>query len=193
MDVAATVQLTTEDRRALAQIIGCAERDLVGRLAAFASAAATEYVTMILGQKVFRRGSDLLEYRLFLLVREVFDNQIPDEQDVCNLFQTTASESRSLIRSVMSKYQYQLKVAIERSMRRVIETAEQAEDDKPFTVTVNSANVIDELNRVLAEIDGSLPSVSKKRGSVSTYEIAASSHARLWARFGIEPRELRRE
>jgi hypothetical protein len=50
---------------------------------------------------------------------------------------------------------------------------------------VNSLNVVDELNRVLAELDGTLEQVAKKRGSVSTYEFSPASHARLKQHFGI--------
>jgi hypothetical protein len=83
---------------------------------------------MFLGQKVFRRGSDILEYRLFLLIEKALEGQIPDEQVVSNLFQTTPTESRSLIRSVMSKYQYQLRGAIEYSIRAILENASKDND-----------------------------------------------------------------
>ena len=64
-------------------------------------------------------------------------------------------------------------------MRRLLQTAQQQDENGHYTVIINSLNVVDELNRVLADIDGNLPSVSKKRGSVSTYEIAPSSYTRL--------------
>ena len=186
MDIQVTVALSPSERKDLAQILGCTQQDLPTRLGEFLSGAGKEYVTMFLGQKVFSRGSDILEYRLFLLVQSAFGNQIPDEQDVSRLFQTTTNESRSLIRSVMSKYQYQLREAIDSSLVRVLETAEHPEDDGPYVVTINSINLVDELNRVLADIDGNLPPVSKKRGSVSTFEVEPSSYARLCERLQAE-------
>lgn len=66
---------------------------------------------MFIGQRVFTRGRDIQEYRLFLLIRGPFGNTIPDDQMVCDLFQTT-TQSRALVRSVMSKYQYELSQAI---------------------------------------------------------------------------------
>lgn len=134
---------------------------------------------MFLGQKVFTRGSDMHEYRLSLLIRKAFNNEIPDEQVVCNLFQTTANQSRSLIRSVMSKYQYDLHSAIEQTLRNELENAEQEDDEGDWILTTNSANVIEALNRRLASIDGSLPQISKQRGSVSSYVIRPSSYQRL--------------
>ena len=189
MDIQVTLTLTPTERRELANILGCSQQELPQALPAYIGAAARECVTMFLGQKVFSRGSDMLEYRLFLLIQEAFDNRIPDEQDVSRLFQTTTNESRSLIRSVMSKYQYQLKDAIDRSLTRLLEVAEHPDEEGSFMVTINSINLVDELNRVLAGIDGSLPSVAKKKGSVSTYEIEPSSYARLCERLHAQPVE----
>jgi hypothetical protein len=142
-------------------------------------------VSMILGQKVFTRGSDLLEYRLLLLIQHAFNGRIPDEQKVCNLFQTTTSGSRSLIRAVMSKYQYQLKAPIEETLKLLIDSAKVAKGNSSLTIAVHSLNLVDELNRKLAEIDSALPAVQKKQGSVSTYELQPSSYEKLCQYFGL--------
>jgi hypothetical protein len=52
---------------------------------------------------------------------------------------------------------------------------------------MNSVNVIEELNKKLANIDGTLTSIAKKRGSVSTYEISKSSYDELCGALGIAP------
>ena len=179
MPVTFEVQLTDDEQEQLANIMQIGVTDLDAALTPYARAALQEYVRMFLGQKVFTRGSDIHEYRLSLLIREAFDNEIPDEQTVCNLFQTTATQSRSLIRSVMSKYQYDLHSAIERTLRAEIEGAEQEEEDGDWILTTNSENVVEALNRRLASIDGSLPQISKQRGSVSSYVIKPSSYQRL--------------
>jgi hypothetical protein len=183
MDVTATLGLPNADTAELARIIGCDEGELEDVLAAYATAALEEYTTMFLGQKVFKRGSDLLEYRLCLLIKHAFDNRIPDESQVSRLFQISATESRSLIRSVMSKYQYLLHSAIERSVVMTLDSAAPAEDGGPYLATINNANIVEALNLALAEIDGTLKQVSKQRGSVSTFEIAPASYARLRERF----------
>lgn len=163
----------------LAKIIGCHEHELEANLAPFASAAVHEYVSMFLGQKVFSRGSDIHEYRLFLLITRALGNHIPDEASVCRLFQTTTSESRALIRAVMSKYQYLLREAVDSTMRRIIDTANQEEVEGNWEVIINNQNMVDELNRLLASIDGSLQPIGKRRGSVATFEISPTSYGRL--------------
>lgn len=179
------IQLSEEESEQLASILGCELAALDEVLTRHAKTALQEYVRMFLGQKVFTRGSDIHEYRLSLLIREAFDNEIPDEQAVCNLFQTTASQSRGLIRSVMSKYQYDLHSAIERTLRRELGSAERESDAGDWVLTTNSENVIEALNRRLASIDGSLPQISKQRGSVSSYVIRPSSHACLTDVLGL--------
>lgn len=142
---------------------------------------------MIKGEKVFKRGTDILEYRLFLLVGHVFEGKIPDEQIISKLFQTTATESRSYLRSIISKYQYQLKSAIDDTIKNILLKAEAQAAVGPFNITLNSVNVIEELNKKLASIDGTLASVTKKRGSVSTYEVTKSSYEELCRSLKIQP------
>lgn len=183
MKINTKIELSNEDQEELTRILDCSVGDLPSVLSAYSSAALTEYVSMFLGQKIFRRGSDINEYRLFLLITAVFGSMIPDEHEVCRLFQTSATESRALIRAVMSKFQYQLRDAIDNSIRKSLESAQKESETGPYVVTINSQNVVEELNRSLATIDGSLQQIKKKRGSVSTFEISPSAYARLTEKF----------
>ncbi|HLK13362.1 MAG TPA: hypothetical protein VKT78_01030 [Fimbriimonadaceae bacterium] len=183
MAITIELPLTNDERRQLAGILHCEPRDLDAVLAPYAAAAIEEYTRMFIGQRVFTRGADIHEYRLFLLMKEPFERQIPDEQRVSDLFQTTASQSRSLIRSVIAKYQYELQDAINSSLKSTVEGAEAEGDD--WTVTVNSENIVESLNRVIGSIDGSLPQIEKKRGTVSNYVLRRSSYLQLCERFGL--------
>lgn len=185
VDIKAQIDLTADEKRELADILECKVNQLAESLAPYATAALTEVVSMILGQKVFTRGSDLLEHRLLLLIRHAFNGRIPDEQKVCDLFQTTTSGGRSLIRAVMSKYQYQLKASIRDTLKELIGSAELQDGGSSLTIAVHSLNLVDELNRELSDIDPSLPPVEKKRGSVSTYELQPSSYIKLCEQFGV--------
>jgi len=140
---------------------------------------------MFLGERAFTRGADIQEYRLFLLIQHAFGSRIPGEVEVCRLFQTTSSRSRSLVRAVMSKYQYSLDGAITDTLRDVLESADVSEAGRPVVLAIHSANLVDELNRTLSAIDPSLPSVTRRKGSVSTYEIKRSSYSRLCELLGV--------
>lgn len=163
----------------IGQIIGITPANVPTTLAGYGKSALQEYLAMMRGQKALKRGTDILEYRLFLLVENVFAGNIPDEQTISKIFQTTATESRGLLRSIISKYQYLLRDAIDQTLKLVLEGATAESANGPYLVTMNSVNVIEELNKKLASIDGTLASISKKRGSVSTYEITKSSYEQL--------------
>ena len=186
MEIKAQIALSNDEEEELAKILDCKQAQLAKTLAPYATAALKEVVSMILGQRVFTRGSDLLEYRLLLFIVHAFDGRIPHEQTVCNLFQTTTSSSRSLIRAVMSKYQYQLKAPIEDTLKDLIGSAQvQGEDSSSLTIAVHNLNLVDELSRELADIDPSLPPIEKKRASVSIYELQPSSYEKLCQRLGL--------
>lgn len=77
--------LTETERGQLAGVTGCDVEDPDNRLSAFATAAVEEYASMFLGQRVFTRGSDMREYRLFPLIKGPFGGVIPHEQPVSDL------------------------------------------------------------------------------------------------------------
>ena len=170
------------ERKQLAATLGCEAKDLTKTLKTYGEAASEEYVRMILGRKVFTRGTDIREYRLSLLITHVFGGRLPSEQVISALFQTTASQSRSLLRAVMSKYQYELQDAIRGSLRDELHRAQQQQGSE-WLLTCDSENIIEALNREIAKINGELPSITKSRGTVGAYEIAASSYQALLGQF----------
>ena len=89
----------------------------------------------------------------------------------------------------MSKYQYELYDAIQTTLRNTVQrVANDAAGN--LVVVINSENLVDALNRVLASIDGSLPQVGKKKGTVSTYELKNSSYQRLCEHYGVDAIEV---
>lgn len=137
-------------------------------------AATEEYVRMILGQRALTTGRDIREYRLYLLIKHVF-GEIPSEQDVSDLFQTTKTQSRTLIRNVLSKFQYELQEIIRATLKRVISKARQkpgqestAEPD--YYLEVRSPVVIEALNRFVASVDPAAGQITKVPGTIRTYE-----------------------
>lgn len=176
------MNLTTEQRALITSSLACTPAELDAKLATLAAAANEEYLRMILGQRVFTRGQDILEYRLLLLIQHLFGNRIPPEQVVCNLFQTTLSQSRTLIRSVLAKYQYELQGATRSTIKEVLSCATSDINDSALKrLTIVNASVVDAINRLITSIDGSLTVVSKVPGTGSTYQITASSFDRLIA------------
>jgi hypothetical protein len=150
----------------------------------YAEAAALEYIRMFLGQKVFTRGSDIREYRLFLLIRTAFNGTIPDEQTVCALFQCTLSQSRGLLRAVMSKYQYELSDAITGTLKGLVRRVKK-NNSGALVVTINNESVVGELNKVLAMVDAGQDQVVRQTGKLATYELKPDAYRKLCENFGI--------
>lgn len=187
MAVKAHLRLNKEEKELIAGILNTDVTKLNKTLEPYATAALEEYCRMILGQKVFTRTQDIKEYRMYLLIKEVFLNRIPDDQKISDLFQTTPTESRSLVRSVASKYQYELRLAIEDTLKEVVITATaSSKGSGDRIITVNSVTKIEELNKILMSIDGTLPQITKKKGTVSTYTIKASSFQKLIDYFRLD-------
>ena len=181
-----SVRLTSAEEAQLAGILKKKVSEIAVAFTPYAEAAVEEYFRMFLGQKVFTRGSDVREYRLFLLIRTAFGNQIPDEQSICALFQCTLSQSRALLRAVMSKYQYELRTAIEDTLQLTVRNV-RADPNGAFLVTANNENIVAELNKVLASIDGAQDQVAKKTGKLATYELQPAAYQALCKQFGVTP------
>lgn len=188
MKIEVDVPLNDDETRQLAGILGVDAKNLPKALQPFSRSAVEEYVRMFLGQRVFTRGRDALEFRLFLLIRGAFGNKIPDEKRVCALFQYSPTQARSLIRAVMSKYQYDLSEAIDATLTETVRQVSRDNEDK-LSVVINSENLVDALNVTLASIDGSLPQISKKKGTVSTYDFKESTYGRLCEHYGVPPKQ----
>ena len=154
MKLTIEVGLTEDEQASLQRILRSKKEEWPKTFEPFAAAAAEEYARMFLGHCVFTRGSDVREYRLALLIRTAFGNKIPDEQTVCDLFQCTLSQSRALLRAVMSKYQYALSTAINDTLSEVLEKAQKLENKDVYVISASNENVIAELNKVLARKPG---------------------------------------
>ena len=186
-EVKVTLNLTPDDEAQLVRVLDCKPAEFSGVLASYATAALTEYVMMFLGQKVFTRGSDIREYRLLLLIQQVFANRIPDEARVSRLFQSSTSESRSLLRAVMSKYQSQSHRAAEQSVHDILAKAASDSEGGFWLITLDNTIVVEYLNRVLAETDGTLEKVARDGTSVSTYKVTPASFNALCKAFKVNP------
>jgi hypothetical protein len=177
MSVQVSLSLTPAEEQQLAEILQCQHSDLESALAPYATAALEEYARMFLGQRVFTRGSDIREYRVFLLIRHAFGNRFPNDQKLCDLFQTRLTEARSLIRAVSAKYQYELHDARDATLKAVLAAAQQQGDN--WLISVNSQPIVEQLNRELAAINTLLPPVTLSPNTISTYIIPDPSYKEL--------------
>lgn len=194
MKIEFDVTIGNEEKELLKTILHCETDDeLKENLNKIGRSSFEDIRRMVLGQKVFTRGRDILEYRLFNLLKYFFNGRIPEEQKICDLFQITATESRAFIRSIMSKYQYDLKETIFASLKDQVEKIEKEENVEIYKLSIQNQYFKDELNRILGNIDTSLPIIEKDRGTISTFVIQPSSYIELCKHFNIEIEENNNE
>jgi len=180
MRITIDIELNDTEKKLLARILKTEDDDsLAQRFGAITSAAAEEYKVMILGQKVFTRGRDIQEFRLFSLIKFYFDGRIPNEQEVCALFQCRPSEAKTLINSIRAKYQYQLEQAIGKSLKAIIDKAKRDDKTKQYKFTLSSAVLKEEINRILLNVDPQLPQLERVGTSGGEYALQASAHTAL--------------
>jgi hypothetical protein len=182
-----TIDMLPDDIDLYKRILGCANNaELELRLSTIGKAALSEYNRMILGQRVFTRGKDILEHRLLNLIKFHFNGQIPSELQISALFQITATESRGLIRSITSKYQYELTTIINQALTALLrDQAMINAADNNVKMPLNNLFFKDELNKVLSTINSKLPMVEKDPKTNGMYTIQPSSYSQLCQHFQI--------
>ena len=181
--------ISDEQRKVLGSVLDSkADDETVKRIL---QAAFTEYIQMMLGEKVFTRGSDIREYRLLLLIKTLYRGNIPSEQQVSDLFQTTTSESKSLLRAVFAKYKNELKEILNSTMILYLEnvdkiTSFEMRESKYIYITDLAREVSEEMNRILSKQAGDIELLIKKRNTANTYFMPYTSYNKLCDHLNID-------
>ena len=177
-------KLDTKDRQNLASAFGCTEAELDSWLLKVDKAATKEYTDMMLGIANFSRGTDMREYRLLLLIENAFV-AIPSDEAVCRLFQISSSGARSLLRAVISKYRYRLDFVLQSGLKDVLSNASLEVKGAPRYLTIESAYLVEEINRKLSAARKQLPGLRPHPSALSMYEMEAVAYEYLSAEIGV--------
>lgn len=186
MQILAELELQDTEEEELCSILGCSPSELPQTLAAHASAALEEYVRLYLGQEVFTQKSQADQYRLYLLTKHVYDEQMPSEDIVRSLFQTDQNRTRSLMRDVLAKYQYRLRNGVRRSIAQLLSQVQWLADSNAYIVSINNKSIVGEINGTLTQIDGTLPPIRLRPGTSANYLIPQSSYNKLCEYYDVD-------
>lgn len=151
-----------------------------------AYAALKEYKEMFLGMGLPSRADEIQQHRLFHLIKCYFKRKLPTEAEISAMFQLTQSRSRSLLRLVMTRFHYDLEQEIRNSLKETVKQANLDEESKEYRVIIQSDNILEELNRIIAMEAPKLDPVSKVRNMSRTYAISLDSYATLCKHLGIK-------
>ena len=180
MNIKINIEFTDKEKVLLKKVLSAkTDAELTLKFEKIAAAATDEYKAMILGQNVFTRGKDMQEFRLLKLINRYFDNQIPSEQEICALFQIRANEAKGLINAITSKYQYDLEENISKTILAVLEKSVKEVKANKYPISLRSAYLKEEINRLLLIINPDLPPLERNITSGGSFLLSESSYDEL--------------
>ena len=171
--------INEEDKNLLMNILRVNQDQLSEALQSHTVSALEEYINMYLGKNIYKRGSDIQENKLYLLIKNnVFDG-MPTEKEVSKFFQTTIGQSRTLLRAVNTKYQYKLRNVILENLKKTIEKSNLVDGD--YELFVESKFTLEELDILISSLGGEVAPIKKKRDTSSIYIIPSDTYQRIIA------------
>lgn len=186
MHIQFDIAVSPEDEAKLQALFGVDAAGLDAAASTHAKAALSEYLEAYLGRRAYSRGSDILEHRLALLVRHAFAGKIPTAAQVSDLFQTTLSTSRSLIRNTFSKFRFDLDQVAATAAKDVLEHVDWAGSDN-WHAKVATPNLVELLNRRLLSANPGHKEIIRAQGVIGTYVITDDAYVDLCPLFGAQP------
>src|SRR5688572_29336253 len=106
MKIEIDIEVAADQDRLIAAL-NCKKSDLPKILQAQAKAATMEYIQMFVGRASLKAAADSKEIRLLMMILHVYGGKPPDEYEVSRVFHLTLSQARTLIKSVLAKYQFE--------------------------------------------------------------------------------------
>jgi len=174
-----------EDEQRLRSALSAATDDAFkAALARLAHAAVLEYSEMIAGSPMPSRADEMRQHRLLHLIT-VFYGAIPSESEVGSIFQLTASQSRTLIRSTLARYRHALRPYLEERMKKTFEGQPFQRQFGAFHIPIDSDYVVDALNELLISQPKYVP-VRKVRDTSCLYAVTKDTYNEVIApRLGL--------
>ena len=126
--------------------------------------------------------SELNQFKLYLIVKDVLESIIPTENEVSQLFKITNSTASTLIRNMQSRYQIELQTALNTSILEIINDNNLGElytnvDGNYYQIYIRSNSIVKTMNQILQYSENSFPPISLCRGFNNKYKIYAN---KIW-------------
>jgi len=153
------------------------KQDYTDALEKIAKAAFLEYCEMIIERGTPSKIDEIREARLFLLIKHFFQNRLPNETEVENLFHL-GSKSRALLQNTLHHYINRLTI-VQSSLLGYIKKAKLNEDTNNFELECNSPTIIQEMNNIVKQNWLTLEKITIKKGTSGIYVFAPDTFDKL--------------
>jgi hypothetical protein len=185
MEINEAAVWSASDKSELREVLGLEKDDeLESLLAKIALAALAEYREMLLEGGAPSRADEVLEHRLYFLIKHYFDGRIPSEPEVSRILHETLTKSRTLIRNVLTRYSRELDEELISTLVALVAGAQETEDGN-WRLVIQSDNALERLNQIIAAQAPTLDPVRKVPNSARTYSIHPDSYNVLRKHLGL--------
>jgi hypothetical protein len=176
--------LSEDDGRIVLSSLGLPEgTNLQTTLSKIAKCALLEYRKMFIEKGLPTKAAEVMQERLFYLIKGYYKDSLPNEQQISTIFQLTYSSAKTLLRNTISKYRIYLQSEIKETIKKVLKTA--TEDDGKFRIVVQSETIKDELNLYLTQNAPTLKKMLAEKGSAGIFVCPSDTMTFLRERYGI--------
>jgi hypothetical protein len=158
------IELTDEQEELLLKKIPGKEKEVI-------NTAVEEFFDFLKNPKRFSKFSSFQEFRLFLLIKNVYKEDFISESSIKTIFKINSSPARTMISNVKIDYAEELNEFTKKSMKTFLDNISQTETEGKYTFICKSQSMIDEMNSLLQENDDNARKIVKEKGSLSTYQI----------------------
>jgi hypothetical protein len=171
-------ELLTDDERdrlkALFKDTGGGEyEEAIGKIV---HAALAEYKDMLLEPGMPRATDEIRRRRLLHLIKHYFGVRLPSEEEVALVFQQTPASSETLIRSLIHNPHHELTREVRATLAKTMCQCWRTGNTGPYRVIIQSANVLEELKRIVCLVAPDANQIAKVRYSASTYSVYESTY-----------------
>jgi hypothetical protein len=141
-----------------------------------AKASFQENIEIYSGNIRISTISESNQFKLFLFVKYVLENNIPTENEVSQLFKITNVSAQTLIRNMQSRFRYELQSALNYSMSNVLESIIQDNifgqgKESYYEMYVRSKSLIRTMNQIIQYANEPHPPIALCRGYSNKYKI----------------------
>ena len=178
---------TPEQRRLVQDALGLKDgAALEDAMPKLCKAAAMEYIGMFVEKGMSSRADEVRQDRLYFLITYYYESRLPPESEVSSVFQLTASQSRTLLRNIRSRYRTKIGDQVRASSKEVVASATENENTGRWEMLIDSDVILEELNHAIAKKAPTLKTVRLKRDSAGQYEAEEDTYQLLRREYGVD-------
>lgn len=130
--------------------------------------AIEEFVDFLKSPKRFSKFSSFQEYRLFLLIKNVFKEKFVSDANVRKIFKLDSGPAKKMISNVKIDYEEEIESYNRLSMKTFIE---ENDEDGKYSFICKSQTMIDSLNKLLLEKKSDSRRILKAKETLGKYQI----------------------